>query len=301
MSGIKLLRFGAPYVREKLIPAAQLVPFADPRRAECVLVVDCGQSYTHAVPVVRDEVQWHAVRRLDIGGKMLTNLLKVSFSYKQWNMMDETYLTDKMKAISCFVAASANDTNPRSASDPPHTWSFARFVDHFHEDEENDLVQHYVLPDYAQPEDVADPKTKFGYVMTGPGNISQTQPLPDREEEALDAFVAGTNKQDASPKATEHQVLRLAQERYQLMELLFAPQRIGTYVRNSRRARTRLVIRVGGCRHPQCPGRIPKPDVGKRRTSGRNSWNQGTSTPTVCGTTYAVPMSSVRWHPSTCR
>lgn len=202
------------------------MPFADPRRAECVLVVDCGQSYTHAVPLVRDEVQWRAVKRLDIGGKMLTSLLKIAFSYKQWNMMEETYLTDKMKATSCFVAACANDREESAVSDAPHDWSFARFVEHFHDDDENDMVQHYVLPDYARPEDVADPATKFGYVMAGPGS----KPAPAvrlPEDEAIDQFIAGTSENAVPPKNTEHQVLRLGQERYQLMENLFAPQRIG--------------------------------------------------------------------------
>lgn len=192
------------------------------------MVVDCGQSYTHTIPIVRDEVQWNAVKRLDVGGKVLTNLLKVAFSYKQWNMMDETYLTDKMKAISCFVAASANDTEKRDPSDPPHTWSFARFVDYFRDNEENEMVQHYVLPDYAQPEDVADPKTKFGYVVAGPGSTQCDHTPPASESEMLDTFIAGHGEAHRPPTSTEHQMLRLAQERYQLMELLFAPQRLGT-------------------------------------------------------------------------
>ncbi|KAI3626679.1 ARP6 [Malassezia furfur] len=210
----------------RTIPA-QLVPFADPRRAECVLVVDCGQSYTHAVPIVRDEVQWHAVKRLDMGGKMLTNLLKESFSYKQWNMMDETFLTDKMKAVACFVAASASDLGPRNAADPPHEWSFARLVDYFHETDHNKMVQYYVLPDYAQPEDVADPKTKFGYVVAGPGSIGRTYPTPESEAEEIDTFMVGDGSTDDPPAPSDSQMLRLAQERFQLMELLFAPQRIG--------------------------------------------------------------------------
>ena len=65
-----------------------------------MLVVDIGHSYTHAVPIVKNKVIWDAVRRLDIGGKVLTSLLKVMFSYRQWDMMDETYLTDKMKMAS---------------------------------------------------------------------------------------------------------------------------------------------------------------------------------------------------------
>ncbi|WFD43561.1 Actin- protein 6 [Malassezia psittaci] len=209
----------------RTIPA-QLVPFADPRRPECVLVVDCGQSYTHTVPIVRDQVQWDGVKRLDVGGKVLTSLLKESFSYRQWNMMDETFLIDKMKPVSCFVASSANDTGARKPDDRPHGWSFARFVDYFHENQDNDMVQHYVLPDYAHPEDAKNPHTRFGYVEAGPGSRHQPPTTHGSEDEILDSFIAGQHR-DPVPESSEHQILRVAQERFQLMELLFAPQRIG--------------------------------------------------------------------------
>ena len=144
---------------------AQLIPWSlTTPRPEALLVVDMGHSYTHAVPIIRDQVVWHAVRRLDLGGKVLTSLLKVLFSFRQWNMMDETYLTDKMKCSSCFVAACARDEErrrfpPQDAS--PSSWSFEQLVEMFHADENNAMVQQYVLPNYATPEDVADPRTKY--------------------------------------------------------------------------------------------------------------------------------------------
>lgn len=69
-----------------------------------------------------------------MGGKVLTHLLKVMFSYRQWNMMDETYLIDKMKAASCFVAARSEPLAYRRGdehSGPPSSWSFEHFVEHF--------------------------------------------------------------------------------------------------------------------------------------------------------------------------
>ncbi|WFD33141.1 Actin- protein 6 [Malassezia sp. CBS 17886] len=209
---------------------AQLAAFGVERggkRPECVLVVDCGHSYTHAVPVVHDRVQWDAVRRLDIGGKVLTSLLKMQFSFRQWNMMDETFLTDKVKAASCFVAAAACGTEERDGA--PHFWSFAELVDLFHEHRDNAVVQHYVLPDYARPGDVADAETKYGYVLAGPRRGKKSTP----EDSALDEFIAGRANTLAEaaageqPPETDHQVLMLGQERYQLCEALFAPNRIG--------------------------------------------------------------------------
>jgi len=43
------------------------------------------------------------VRRLNIGGKLLTNYLKELVSYRQWNMMDEYLL---MNQVTCSVIRS---------------------------------------------------------------------------------------------------------------------------------------------------------------------------------------------------
>ena len=40
------------------------------------VVVDAGYSFTHAVPIFDGQVQLSAVKRVNIGGKALTNLLK---------------------------------------------------------------------------------------------------------------------------------------------------------------------------------------------------------------------------------
>jgi len=72
--------------------------------AECVLVVDCGFSFTHVTPVVNGRVIWSAIKRLNIGGKFLTNYLKEVISYRQYNMMEETYLINTVKEKCCFVS-----------------------------------------------------------------------------------------------------------------------------------------------------------------------------------------------------
>ena len=213
-----------------------------PPRPEVVLVVDIGHSYTHAVPIVKNKVIWDAVRRLDIGGKVLTSLLKVMFSYRQWDMMDETYLTDKMKMASCFVAACARDNDRRRKpmrGTSPSNWSFEQLVELFHDgDDDLDadaLIQHYVLPDYATPEDVADPNTKYGYVQAGPRlPVTTTTTTPVLPEDQLDSFVADLHPPTKEQRGnitvqSDHQVLCLGQERYQLFETFFAPDRIGTW------------------------------------------------------------------------
>lgn len=48
----------------------------------CGLVVDAGFSFTHAVPVFDWRVLQPAVRRIDLGGKALTNHMKALVSYR---------------------------------------------------------------------------------------------------------------------------------------------------------------------------------------------------------------------------
>ena len=79
-------------------------------------MVDAGFSYTHVVPFVLGQPQTNCIRRIDVGGKLLTNYLKVcmpqlspfafsistavrqpiqcppfqeTISFRHWNMMDE--------------------------------------------------------------------------------------------------------------------------------------------------------------------------------------------------------------------
>lgn len=80
-------------------PAADLAA-----RAQCSLVVDCGFSFTHAAPVVQNFTLNYGVKRLDLGGKALTNYLKELISYRSINVMDETFIIDDAKEKLCFVS-----------------------------------------------------------------------------------------------------------------------------------------------------------------------------------------------------
>ncbi|KAJ0961349.1 hypothetical protein J5N97_000556 [Dioscorea zingiberensis] len=69
-----------------------------------LLVVDCGFSFTHAAPVLQNFTLNYGVRRLDLGGKALTNYLKELVSYRSVNVMDETLIVDHAKEQLCFVS-----------------------------------------------------------------------------------------------------------------------------------------------------------------------------------------------------
>jgi actin-related protein 6 len=72
--------------------------------AGCALVLDLGFSFTHAVPVFDFRVVPAGVRRIDLGGKALTNLFKELVSYRSVNVMNETYLVEHIKEQVCFVS-----------------------------------------------------------------------------------------------------------------------------------------------------------------------------------------------------
>jgi len=42
--------------------------------------------------------------RIDVGGKLLTNHLKELVSFRQWNMMEETYIVNDVKEKCCYVS-----------------------------------------------------------------------------------------------------------------------------------------------------------------------------------------------------
>ncbi|TYJ25331.1 hypothetical protein E1A91_A07G042600v1 [Gossypium mustelinum] len=72
--------------------------------AQCSLVVDCGFSFTQAAPVFQNITLNYGVKRIDLGGKALTNYLKELVSYRAINVMDETLLMDDVKEKLCFVS-----------------------------------------------------------------------------------------------------------------------------------------------------------------------------------------------------
>lgn len=71
---------------------------------ECALVIDCGFNCTNVLPTILGEVYWPAVQQLSVGGRMLTNYLRETVSFQQFNMMEETYLINSIKESTCFIS-----------------------------------------------------------------------------------------------------------------------------------------------------------------------------------------------------
>lgn len=76
---------------------------------EFCLVVDSGYSFTHIVPYYRGRPILDGIRRINIGGKHLTNHLKDLISYRQLMVMDETYVINQLKEEVCYVSLDFNN------------------------------------------------------------------------------------------------------------------------------------------------------------------------------------------------
>lgn len=108
----------------------------------CCCVVDVGFSFTHIVPMYNGCIIASSVRRVDVAGKVLTNHLKELISYRQLNVMDETYVINEVKEEVCFVS-----------QDLSRDMEVAKL-----RDDRNTIVRDYVLPDFSH--------IRRGYVKT---------------------------------------------------------------------------------------------------------------------------------------
>eukprot|EP00743_Colponemidia_sp_Colp-15_P007935 GILK01008594.1.p1 GENE.GILK01008594.1~~GILK01008594.1.p1 ORF type:complete len:418 (+),score=55.78 GILK01008594.1:54-1307(+) len=153
------------------------------------LVVDAGFSFTHVVPVWDNIPMNYAIKRLNVGGKLLTNYMKELISYSRYgfDMMEETFVVNEIKEKLCCcstdLAADLETCRPTV----------------------NPLRRDYVLPDFRNDYQ--------GYVK----EVNSSDPS------AVSAPLVGK----APGRSMEEQVLILSNERISVPEVLFHPSDIG--------------------------------------------------------------------------
>lgn len=101
--------------------------------AEACLVIDSGFSHTHVTPIINGQLWNSGVRRIDIGGKFLTNYLKELVSMRTYNMMEEPYLINQVKEAVCYISTDFSVDLEKCKS---------------LKNSANPIVVDYVLPDY---------------------------------------------------------------------------------------------------------------------------------------------------------
>ena len=139
-----------------------LKPSALAARARCGVVLDAGFSFAHATPIFDDRVLRRGARRVNLGGKALTNYLKELVSYRQWNMMDEYVLVDDVKEKTCYACASAAEELKKAKVRGPA----------------NEVNREYVLPDGVH--------VLRGYVKEGPARDPDAEDGDDSDEDPDD-------------------------------------------------------------------------------------------------------------------
>jgi actin-related protein 6 len=162
------------------------------------LVLDCGHSFTHAIPVLNGVVLRNGVRRLNIGGKFLTNLLKETVSYRQWNMMDDTHIISHVKEVLCYCSMDFNAEMKKAERNRGAG-----------------LREAYVLPDYQN--------TMVGHVKVIP---SAADIAKKKAAAAVAKAGGGKGVLPATPQV-EEQLLMMQNERVTVPELLFHPSDVG--------------------------------------------------------------------------
>ncbi|KAI3426082.1 hypothetical protein D9Q98_008050 [Chlorella vulgaris] len=167
---------------------AHCMPGLAANQAGCGVVVDAGFSFTHAVPIFDWRPLPGAIRRIDLGGKALTNFMKEVVSYRSINMMDEAYLLEHIKEQLCFVSGNlqADLRAARTRGSP--------------------FRCEYVLPD----------------------GLTDTwgHPRTQQEQEAL-AAAAAAQRAAHGPQLPKQPVLAVNNERFMVPEALFHPSDIG--------------------------------------------------------------------------
>ncbi|KLJ06545.1 actin-like protein arp6 [Blastomyces silverae] len=182
--------FGDPVTSD---PNSTILP------VECLLVIDSGYSHTTVTPVYKGRPLQRGIRRLEIGGKYLTNFLKELVSIRQYNMLDETYIINEVKEAACFVS---NDFS----ADIERTWkgNRKRKADDHETGAAEGIVVDYVLP---------DPNAhKKGFVRPHESLVAA------KKKKELLSGASGTMAED---------VLVLGNERFTVPEILFNPGDIG--------------------------------------------------------------------------
>lgn len=158
-----------------------------------MLLIDSGYSFTTITPIFQGRPLQSAIRRLDVGGKLLTNYLTRLLSLRHYDMRNETHIVNEIKEKTCYVSLDFK-------GDLDKTWKGTR-------------------GERREP------------YLTGAG-IAKDYVLPDFHSRAegivRDYDATSTAKQRRlAAAASNEDILTLRNERFVIPEILFNPSDIG--------------------------------------------------------------------------
>ncbi|KAL2423463.1 Actin-like protein arp6 [Exophiala dermatitidis] len=188
-----------------LFEEVESAPDSDQQPMECLLVIDSGYSHTSITPLFRGRPLHRAIRRLDFGGKHLTNLLKEVISVRHFDLHQDTKIVNDIKEDVCFVSEDFNRHLEQ-------TWKGNRKA--VHRD-----------PNALSSEDSQKADVRIDYILPDGINILRGFSRP------YDPTLAARKRKQAallSGQSDAEISMTLANERFTVPEILFSPSDIGS-------------------------------------------------------------------------
>ncbi|KAF5839191.1 actin family [Dunaliella salina] len=273
----------APAPSFSLRRMGSLIPSLPAAAAGAGIVVDAGFSFTHVVPFFEGQPILQGVKRINVGGKLLTNYLKELVSYRALNMMDEPYLMECVKEALSFVSqdvvqdlkiAAKGSRSPyrREFVLPDGVSNFRGYVR-----DVAPAAQPSRTPGQQQGQPPQQPEAiqqveqqqqqpgqqGQGQQMDGQqGGVQQEQQPAEQQQQQQQVQPEGEGQQQSAPPkpptqkalaaaaAAGEQVLPLNNERFMVPEVLFHPSDIGLMQAGVAEAVLQAVQSVHASLHP---------------------------------------------------
>jgi actin-related protein 6 len=196
---------------------------------ECLFVIDSGYSHTTITPLLKGTPIQRAIRRIDLGGKHLTNMLKEVVSVRYFDLHQDTKIVNDIKEDVCFVSSHFNTDMEKTwkrnigkkrkleMKTPPHPGDDSST-------EAMDVDEHSDSP----PSKIeSDPSPLIDYVLPDGFRITRGFSRPH------DPLIQKRKKQQAeapsSISAADDEIsMTLGSERFSIPEILFTPSDIGS-------------------------------------------------------------------------
>ena len=177
---------------------------------ECLLVIDSGYSHTTITPIFEGRAIQRAIRRLDFGGKHLTNLLKEIISVRYFDLHQDTKIVNDIKEDACFVSRDVK-------IDMEKTWKGNK-----------GRRKHYPVTngdDETGPNDkgTTNEDARIDYVLPDGIHLLRGYSMPH------DPTAAAARKRKLNATAPDSEAsMTLGNERFAVPEIVFRPSDIGS-------------------------------------------------------------------------
>lgn len=176
---------------------------------ECLLVIDSGYSHTTITPLFNGRPLHRAIRRLDFGGKHLTNLLKEVISVRHFDLHQDTKIVNDIKEEVCFVSDDFRN-------DLEKTWKGNRGL--------QKVVRESVSAANADDRHAPTDEIRVDYILPDGVHLLRGFSRPH------DPMAAARKRKQASlPGQVDAEIsMTLGNERFSIPEILFSPGDIGS-------------------------------------------------------------------------